>query len=151
GYILAGLILGPSVAERLPSLLTFVGVSEVPAPFDRGVLNHVVIDHLSLFDALAVALIALTAGGEMKIDIVRRGIRLVARIMMRQALAMTVIIGSFALAVLGLVPEITLPGLDNLPLAATIALAAVVAAVSLSGSPAATIAVINETRAEGDV
>src|SRR5690606_27777794 len=143
------LILGPSVAAHLPGVLRAVGVHQtLPAPFDRGVLNPTVIGQLSLLDGLAVALIALTAGGELKLDAIRRGLRLVLRIIAAQTSTIILLVGSLALAICGLVPELTLPGLEEIPHAAIFPLAALIAAVSLSASPAATIAVINETRSE---
>ena len=38
------------------------------APFDHGVLNKEVMDQLGLFNTLALALIAITAGGELNDD-----------------------------------------------------------------------------------
>ncbi|TFH32807.1 MAG: hypothetical protein E4H00_00520, partial [Myxococcales bacterium] len=47
GYLIAGLVFGPSLAKALGGL-------GLPAPFDKGILNSEVIEQLSLFDSLAV-------------------------------------------------------------------------------------------------
>ena len=51
GYLIAGLVFGPSLARVLSGF-------GLPPPFDKGILNDEVIEQLSLFDTLAVALIA---------------------------------------------------------------------------------------------
>ena len=66
GYLFAGVLLGPSFAHLLPA-------SRVWAPLDQGVLNETVIGQLDLFNTLALALIAITAGGELKLEGLKRG------------------------------------------------------------------------------
>src|SRR5690606_38588664 len=66
GYILAGLALGPSAVNYLPDSLRV-------APFDHGVLNESVVSQLGVFETLAVCLIALIAGGELRLGLLRRG------------------------------------------------------------------------------
>ena len=66
GYLFAGLLLGHSFAH-------FMHIPSTWAPFDRGVLNEEVIGQLDLFNTLALALIAITAGGELKIAGLKEG------------------------------------------------------------------------------
>ena len=147
GYLIAGLVFGPSLAELVSSwLVNWV----VLPPFDRGVLNKDVISQLSLLDTLAVALIALNAGGELKIEGLKRGFRAIAGVITFQYFAVMFGVTALVVAISGpLGPAFTLPGYPSAPLLATIAVGAMVAAISFATSPAATIAVINETRATG--
>lgn len=142
GYLVAGLVFGPSLAKAISGL-------HLPPPFDKGILNDEVIDQLSLFNTLAVALIALAAGGEIELEGLRKGIRTIASLLGALALSIGALITPFFWLISGVVPFIALPGLEGLPTAAAFAVAAMMATVALSTSPAATIAIIMESRASG--
>lgn len=141
GYLLAGMLYGHSLAH-------IVGEGWWP-PFDRGVLNEEVVGQLGLLDTLAVALIALTAGGELELAGLRRGLKAITGVLAVQ-LAF-VMLGTMALVwlVSGAFPAIQLPGLQTLDTSAALWVGVMVAAVSFATSPAATIAVINGSRAAG--
>ena len=142
GYLIAGLVFGPSLAKVLSGL-------GLPPPFDKGILNDEVIEQLSLFDTLAVALIALTAGGELKLEGLKKGLRAISSILVAQIVSIGVLVTGFFWLISGAVPYIGLPGVAGLPMAAALAVGGMVASVSLATSPAATIAVIMESRAAG--
>jgi Kef-type K+ transport system membrane component KefB len=142
GYLVAGLVFGPSLANALSGL-------NLPPPFDKGILNDEVIDQLSLLDTLAVALIAITAGGELKLEGLKKGFRVISSILVSQLVSIGALMTGFFWLISGAVPFIALPGIDGLPVIAALAIGGMVASVSLATSPAATIAVIMESRAEG--
>jgi Kef-type K+ transport system membrane component KefB len=142
GYLIAGLVFGPSLAGALSGL-------GLPPPFDEGILNDDVIEQLSLLDTLAVALIALTAGGELKIEGLKKGFRVISSILTAQLVSIAVLVTGFFWLISGAVPFIGFPGVQGLPMMAALAVGGMVASVSLATSPAATIAVIMETKAEG--
>lgn len=144
GYLFAGLLLGPSFAHLVP-------VSTSWAPFDRGVLNEDVIGQLDLFNTLALALIAITAGGELKIDGLKEGYRKIFGVLGGQSIAIFILIPIFFVMVSGLVPAIGLDDFSSFGFAGSLAIGAVLASISLATSPAATIAVINESGAKGEV
>ncbi len=142
GYLIAGLVFGPSLASALRGL-------NLPPPFDQGILNDDVIEQLSLLDTLAVALIALTAGGELKLDGLKRGLRAISAILAAQFVSIAALMIGFFWLISGAVPFIGLPGIEGLSTMAALAVGGMVASVSLATSPAATIAVIMESKAEG--
>jgi len=142
GYLIAGLVFGPSFANALGGL-------GLPPPFDKGIVNDEVIEQLSLLDTLAVALIALTAGGELKLEGLKKGLRAISSIMMAQIVSIGALMTGFFWLISGAVPYVGLPGIEGLPMMAALAIGGMVASVSLATSPAATIAVIMESRAEG--
>jgi len=142
GYLIAGLVFGPSLGKALTGL-------GLPAPFDKGILNGEVIEQLSLIDTLAVAVIALTAGGELKIEELKKGFRAISSILAAQMVSIGVLVTAFFWLISGVVSYIGLPGVEGLPMTAALAVGAMVASVSLATSPAATIAVIMESRATG--
>ncbi|MCZ7685541.1 MAG: cation:proton antiporter [Sandaracinaceae bacterium] len=106
---------------------------------------------LAPLNTLAVGLIALTAGGELKIAALRRGLGAILGVLGGQLFFVLLIIGAFGVAISGVVPRMALPGLGELDLSAVLALSAVLGCVSVATSPSATIAVINDLRARGPV
>lgn len=144
GYLVAGMLFGPSVAAALPATL------RVP-PFDDGLLSESVMSQLAPLNTLAVGLIALTAGGELKVDILRKGLGAIVGIIGGQMLFVMTLVSAFLVGVSGVVPEVRFPGLGELDLGGVLALGAVLGSVSVATSPSVTIAVINDLRARGPV
>jgi Kef-type K+ transport system membrane component KefB len=142
GYLVAGLALGPSAAELLPEGWRM-------PPFDDGILNDAVVAQLTPLNTLAVALIALTAGGELKIDSLRRGLGTILGVLGGQVVAILGLSIAFVIAMSGLIPNVTIPGLGQLDLGGAVALGGVLGSISIATSPAATIAVINDVRSRG--
>jgi len=129
GYLIAGLVFGPSLARALAGL-------GLPAPFDRGILNAQVIEQLSLFDTLAVGLIAITAGGELKLAALKKGLRTISSILAAQIVFVGLFVTAFVWLIAGAVPYIGLPGIQGLPMAAVLAVGAM-AAFTLAERPMA--------------
>ncbi|MEM9865098.1 MAG: cation:proton antiporter, partial [Myxococcota bacterium] len=142
GYLLAGIVFGPSIASIVG------GHYQLLPPFDEGVLNNDVIKQLNPLKTLAVALIALTAGGELRVDALRKGLRAITGVLFVQMLTVLGLITAFFWAVSGTFPAIALPGLGDVS-AAWLPIGLAVGAISFATSPAATVAIINETRAKG--
>lgn len=151
GYLVTGVVLGFSLAETLEKIPA-VAPWLVP-PFDAGLLTEQLVGdggELKPLNTLALALICLTAGGELKIDALRKGLRRILALLGAQTVTIFVGVMGLFLLISGRVPLFpTLPGLEGLDLGATLALGAVLASVSLATAPAATIAIINSTRAKG--
>lgn len=144
GYLIAGLLLGPSVASFVPQAYSV-------APFVEGLLSTRVQEQLSPLNTLAVALIALTAGGELKIASLRQRMGTILGALGGQLIVIIGLCIAFVFAISGAFPQIALPGLGVLDSSAALALGAVVGAISVATSPAATIAVINDLKARGPV
>ncbi len=143
GYLLAGMVFGPSAAHLLDAYV------DVFPPLDEGILNQNVVDSLSVLDTLAVALIALTAGGELKIEGLRRGMRAILGVLSGQVVTIALFVTGYVWLVSGPIPGFVLPGLEDIPAGAGVGLGLVVAAIAIATSPAATIAVINSSGADG--
>ncbi|TNE86517.1 MAG: hypothetical protein EP330_22525 [Deltaproteobacteria bacterium] len=142
GYLIAGMLLGPSFAEMLP-----IGMRE--GPLEHGFLNDEVIPQLALLDTLALALIALTAGGELKVEELRKGLRQILGVLGGQVITLLVGVTAFIWVVSGGVEALALPGVPAMETSQILALGACVAAIAIATSPAATIAVINGAGAKG--
>lgn len=145
GYLLAGMFFGPSIGGLVEH---YVHVS-LWVPFNEGVLNDAIITQLSPLETLAVALIAITAGGELKIETLKSGLRAILSILVVQLiLVLGAIVGLFYV-MSGAFPALTLPGLGEIGREAVIPIGLMLGAIGFATSPAATIAVINETGSKG--
>lgn len=142
GYIIAGFVLGPSMPGLLPESW------RIP-PFDHGILNHDVQQQIAPLDALAVALIALSAGGELKLETLRKGFRSVFSLMGGHAVSVFFAVAAFSMAVSGYFPAIQLDAVAGLSTEGRLAMAGLLASFAICTSPSVTLAVITEANAKG--
>lgn len=143
GYLMAGVLLGPSFCQLLPASW------QLP-PFDRGVLNPDVQAQLKPVDTLAVALIAMTAGNELHLKRLRAGLWTYVSLVSGQLGACLVGIPALVVALRFMGPALGFHGLANIGLEQTLALGFVAASIAYATSPAATLAIIHDTKSEGD-
>lgn len=125
GYIAIGLILGPSA-------LHFLSDADVLA--------------LQPFSSVAIALIAITAGGELSIEKLRGAGRYLASITLIQSLAVFIFVFGTVLALSDFLP---FTAGRELPVVLTVAM--VFASVAIASSPSVAIAVITDTESAGPV
>ena len=125
GYIVIGLVIGPSVL---------------------GFLSDAEVHDLRPFSSLAIALIALTAGGELNLRRLRGSYRSLAAITLIQTATILLFVGA---AVLLLRPY--LPFTTGQPWNVVFAVAIVFASIAVASSPSVAIAVITDTRSQGPV
>lgn len=136
-YLLIGMICGPEAPHVL----------HVPEAFN--VLNAEVIKDLKLFDNLAVSLIALSAGGALVLPSLRKNAKLLGGVLTTQYIALLGIIGGLVFLLSGVIPGFTLPFLEGKNTQVVAGAAILLAIIGAAQSPAASIAIINETRAKG--
>lgn len=134
GYLLVGMIFGPHLLGRVHYSLAVLGADAVGT--------------LQLLDAVALGLIALSAGGELKWAVLRKRIGAISWVLGGQTLS--VMGGTILLLALThhFFPFHALQGISGGALAATVLLLAVIA---LANSPATALAIIQETRSRGAV
>lgn len=123
GFILAGIFCGPYI-------LKFLSVGDV--------------ENLQLLDGLALSLIALTAGGEMRIAQLRKNMKAIFSILIFQTV---IIIAGFV--IFGLFGRSFFPFFSEKTLAQGFALSILLGTLATATSPSTTIAVITETNAKG--
>lgn len=146
GFMLIAAFAGGKLASRvgLPKITGYLLVGLAIGPFVSGLLTRDMLMAAKAVEGIAVALIALTAGGEIRIDWVKR-----------QAKRLTLITGMELLVVAGgvftvvmLAKEI-LPFMPNDDLFKSGIIAMVFGSIAVANSPTVTIAVIAENQAEG--
>lgn len=146
GFLLLAAYLGGLLVTHLtlPRITGYLLTGLVAGPAVLGLVTRQDAGNLRLISDLAIALIALAAGGELKLAMLREQGRALLRL--GAAVALTSFLG-VSLSVAALSPWFPLTaGQDLGRIAAIILLLGVMAAV---GSPAVTLAVLAETRARG--
>jgi len=131
GYLIAGIIFGP--------YSEFIFGTDILSVFSLDVVNDI-----KLINGLAVGLIALTAGGELRISELRPIFKGMTYVILFKLLFISTII--FAVVLLS-APYV--PIFASQPFAVILAIAIFLSILMLGTSPAATIAVINETQSKG--
>lgn len=123
GYLAAGIIVGPQVLD---------------------LVSYKMVDSLKIFNGIAIALIAMTAGVEMHFRSLRPLFRSIGWITLVAVVGTTVLLG---IAVF--LTRDMLPFLADLELAQQIAVSAVLGVAMVAQSPAVVVALRDETEADG--
>jgi Kef-type K+ transport system membrane component KefB len=152
--LLVAFVLGRAVRRfGLPSITGYILVGMVSGPYLLGwlhpafaVLGHSAVSNLRLLDGVALGLIALSAGGELKLDAVRHHARAIAFVI---AAMLVLVCGGTALLVLGL--HRWAPALADMPLPVAWVTAMLLGTIALTNSPAVTLALMREMRPRGAV
>ncbi|MBN2196059.1 MAG: cation:proton antiporter [Polyangiaceae bacterium] len=146
GFMLLAAFVGGKVAARmrLPRITGYLGVGFVIGPYVSGLITRDMLFAVKAVEGVAVALIALTAGGEIQLDWVKRHARRLALITSSQVLLVT---GTVLATVLLARPVLPFMPAGDLALAVVIAM--VFGTIAAASSPTVTIAVIAENKAEG--
>lgn len=136
GYLVAGMLFGPSLAELV------LGSRELAPISDAGLQG------LKLVNMLAIGVIGTMGGGEIKLEELRESFRKIAAITVA---TFVLVLPAVALLVLGLATyaPTLVPFLAEEPLAVKIAAALLFGTLAVGMSPSATLALLLEVRAHG--
>jgi Kef-type K+ transport system membrane component KefB len=133
-----------AVAVGLPRITGFIVVGIVAGPSLLGLLPAQAVDDLQLIDDFALALIAMLAGGELRVAALRPQAKTIGL----TTLTVTGVVWlGVALALTAVSPLV--PFLSELTLEGVVAVALLLGVWAANSSPDLTVAVIEERRAEG--
>jgi Kef-type K+ transport system membrane component KefB len=140
GYYLAKLL----KSIKLPTISGYIFAGILAGPYAINLLSEEVVRDLQLFDDAALAIIALIAGGEMKLRVLRA----------RAASFTGVIAGQLFFSFIGAgIVAMALKNHPSLPLqeagGSVVAIALLLGLVIAARSPSTTIGVVTETRSKG--
>jgi Kef-type K+ transport system membrane component KefB len=143
--LLAGTLTGELVEVLgLPHLTGYLAAGIVAGPHVLALIDQPTVKLLSPVNTLALALIALAGGAELRIDDVRRSLRSLVVAMVIQSVAVGVVVaGAFVLA------RPIVPFARELSTSGLIAVAILWGIVATSRSPSATLGILTQTRARG--
>ena len=148
GVSLGVLLVGAWLAGRLfstfglPKITGYIALGVLVGPSVLAIVTKEQIPHLRLVNDLAISVIALTAGGAITLDFLKRNARSLLLLSLGHALVVGVVVGVFLFFMQDSLGVAQVEGIG-----AKIAIAAIVAAIATSGSPAVVVAVISEARA----
>ncbi|MBL9150264.1 MAG: cation:proton antiporter [Phycisphaerae bacterium] len=135
GYLVFGIVFGPYLPEIL---------GDGTAPLWTTFLPSAHLEQLRLVDQLAIALIALTAGSELQLSLLKRVARAALAVCLSDAFAVLACVGGFLF-----LASDHLPPLDTVGPEARLFLCIAIGTLMISNSPAVVIAVLKETKARG--
>ena len=143
--LLAGVLAGEvGAAMGLPHLSGYMLAGVAAGPHGLGVLGETTVHDLAPVNTLALALIALAGGAELRLDLLRS--RMASLVHAHAAQTLLGMIGMTAVFV-ALHPWI--PFASGREAAALLGMGLLWAVVAISRSPSATLAILSETRARG--
>lgn len=143
GGVLAGEL---AVRFRAPRLTGYLLLGMIAGPHALALETARDAQLLRLFEELALGLIALTAGGEFRVDAVRRRLRPLLAITAAHTIGILLFVAGILWLVLGLMPL-----LGPVTPAETVAAVALLGVIAVAVSPSTTIAVIADLRARGEM
>lgn len=145
--VIAGSVAGHAAAMlRLPRLTGFLLAGVLSGPQAFGVLATDDVKSLSLINALALALIALQAGAELTLSTLRRTWRSVLVSSGSQSVFVVAPMAALFISLSSFMPFLSGRGLGEV-----VTVGLVWGVLSLTRSPAVTLAILGETRAKGPV
>jgi len=145
--IIGGVLSGElAVRLRLPRITGYLVFGMAAGPHALGLETARDANLLRLFEDLALGLIALTAGGEFRIDVIRRRLRPLIAITAAHTVGILFLVAGVLWLLLLVVPF--LGPVTSSEMVAGVALLGVIA---VAVSPATTIAVITDLRAHGEM
>lgn len=148
GFLIVGGALAGELAVRcrLPRITGYLVLGLLIGPYALGFETHDDASYLTVFEEVALGLIALTAGGEFRLHDIRERARPLLAITSAHVVGIFAVVGGSTWLVLRLVPV-----LGPLTSGQAVAAAALLGVIAVAVSPATTIAIITELRARGEV
>ncbi len=143
------LILGILLSELLevtglPHLSGYLAAGVIAGPYLLHVLDHETVDNLSPVNTLALALIALAGGAELRLSMIKEvGKSVAVSLVVHSAVGFVTLTGVF----FALSPYV--PFLRGWPIEATFAVSMLWGVLAVSRSPSACLGVLNQTKASG--
>ncbi|SEA70773.1 transporter, CPA2 family [Desulfuromusa kysingii] len=134
GYLLAGLLVGPSFAELL----------NLPA-----LVSHPDLDELRLISDIALALILMNIGGQLRTENLRRWKQRLLIFSLTETLSTGLLVGASVFVVNYFIVQQTVTGLSLIQ--TSFFFAVFTGTISIATAPAATLMVIREYEAEGPI
>lgn len=146
GFLLLAAYLSGDILSwlKFPKITGYIIAGVLAGPYIAGLITIDAVNDLKLLDNLALAFIALSAGGELELSGLSRRCRSICLGVLFQVIG--VFAGVFCLIFFG---RSFIPFLNDAPMPIVLAAAAVIGVLSIARSPSSAIAVISESKAKG--
>ncbi|MCC6623988.1 MAG: cation:proton antiporter [Deltaproteobacteria bacterium] len=146
GYLLLTAFLAGQLFKRigLPRLTGYLFAGIIVGPYVLGLVSKGMLANVRIVNGVAISLIALTAGTEMRLAMLRPLLRIIGWLTLIGVIGTTVLLAVTVWLLQPLLPF--MQGLDEIGL---IAIAAVIGVATVAQSPAVVVALRDEVRADG--
>jgi Kef-type K+ transport system membrane component KefB len=146
GLFIIGGTLASEVLEplRVPHLTGYLGVGILAGPHVLHLVDHQAVESMTKINALALALIALEGGAELKLDLVRKAIKT----LMVSTLVQTTIV-LFGVAAVFAIAKPLIPFVHSFTLGALFGVSMLWGLLGITRSPSAALGILSQTRAQG--
>ena len=141
GGTLAGELLEPL---RVPHLTAYLAVGIVAGPYVLHVVGHESVESLRSVNGLALALIALSGGAELRFDVLKKAARSLLWATATQCFLILFAMAAFFMLIIPLIPFAREASLTT-----KVGIACLWGVVSITRSPSACLGVLSQTRARG--
>jgi Kef-type K+ transport system membrane component KefB len=128
----------------LPHLTGYLLAGVAAGPYVLGLVDHQAVEDLRPVNQLALSLIALAGGAELKVASLRRGLRSLAWATLWQNLLVMAV-----LAVVFIAARPLLPFLAGVPTRGVVGVGLLWGVMAVTRSPSATLGILSQTRAKG--
>ncbi|WP_437994886.1 cation:proton antiporter [Sorangium sp. So ce185] len=148
GFLLLAGTLASELVEplRLPHLSGYILAGIVAGPHVLKLVDHHAVEEISRVNALALALIALAGGAELRLEMVKKSLRsLLLHNLVQTVLVFVAMTGVFFAA------RSLVPFAADLPIAAAFGVAVLWGVIAVTRSPSAVLGILSQTRATGPV
>lgn len=143
--LLAGTLLAEAVEIfGLPHLTGYLGAGILAGPHVLHLIDHATVDRLRPVNTLALSLIALAGGAELKLDALKRGVKSLASATALQSFFGVFVVGAVFFAAHGFMDFCR-----DLPTLAIVGVSLLWGVLAITRSPSALLAVIQQTHASG--
>jgi Kef-type K+ transport system membrane component KefB len=148
GFLLLVGTLGSELLEvfRLPHLTAYIIAGIVAGPYALHLVDHATVTQVSKANPLALALIALAGGAELRIEDLRNGARSLAWATLMQSSVVF-----FVMATIFFALRPVMPFLQHAPFSLVVGLSFMWGVIAVTRSPSATLGVLSQTRARGPI
>jgi Kef-type K+ transport system membrane component KefB len=145
--LLAGTLMSGLVElVKIPHLTGYLLAGVLSGPYVLKLIDHHSVERLSSVNELALALIALEGGAELKLEFVRKGLKsLVWATVLQSTLVFSIMAGIFCLC------RPILPFTHAMTYTALFGVALIWGIMDITRSPAATLGILSQTRASGPI
>ena len=146
GFLLLAGTLASELVEAigLPHLSGYLAAGVIAGPHVAKLLDHEVVEHLSPVNTLALSLIALAGGAELKLDLVKSGLKTLAWATLIQSTFVLVVMTGVFVALRPMIPFAR-----SLSLAALVGVGLIWGTLAVSRSPSAVLGIMAQLRPRG--
>lgn len=145
--LLAGMLMSEVLdVFRLPHLTGYLAAGLISGPHVLNLVDHETVKELKIVGTLALSLIALAGGLELRLEDLRQGLRSLLSATVSQSVIVLVFTGALFYVMAPLIPFAS-----QLPLLSLLGVAVIWGVLAISRSPSATLAVVAQVRAKGPV